>query len=297
MTTSALPPAPGGANLLHGEFLRDRRAFSDWQQTMTPLCDEPWHQISKIHNIDADIFPDFSTIAGIPPAIAARDRNIARYRDAYVNHDTVAARIYAACLQREILHFWLQRPLHALHGFARSYENFWLPVRYFTRIAPIPLNVEIHNPLGDRFHLASMLASSFNEPQSRFQLVEKFSFGDSGHFRRVSLFVIPTLGSLMSLCSAMALHTIPLLLAVSWWRRREIADGGIGFLVLMVGYVAGITSVVEYSENMRFRLAVEPLIWAVALLCLRQWLSLMKPPGRDVNTASGHPSAATSGTP
>jgi len=80
-----------------------------------------------------------------------------------------------------------------------------------------------------------------------------------------------------------AIHLMPLVAMVARQMRvsaESMWPSGFGFLILIYLYLAGVSSLVEYGENMRFRLEVEPIIWAIALATLRviwQLLHKIKP--------------------
>jgi hypothetical protein len=51
---------------------------------------------------------------------------------------------------------------------------------------------------------------------------------------------------------------------------------GFGFVVLTCIYLAAVANLVEFGENMRFRLAIEPLCWCVALVVIASVAAIMR---------------------
>jgi hypothetical protein len=90
----------------------------------------------------------------------------------------------------------------------------------------------------------------------------------------VSIYTLPVLGSVISMAGMLAFHGLLVVFAIALARRRPDAFPAALFPLLLITYVAALTSIVEYSENMRFRLAVEPLLWVLGLLAVRA-LALM----------------------
>jgi hypothetical protein len=60
----------------------------------------------------------------------------------------------------------------------------------------------------------------------------------------------------------------PLALQATSFRRPQLHDSGTrtGQLLMLYAYLALGSSLGEYGENMRFRIAVEPVIWLITLL-------------------------------
>jgi hypothetical protein len=63
----------------------------------------------------------------------------------------------------------------------------------------------------------------------------------------------------------------PLALLATYFRRPRLHDSGtrtgqLLILLMLYAYLALGSSLGEYGENMRFRIAVEPAIWLITLL-------------------------------
>jgi hypothetical protein len=93
-----------------------------------------------------------------------------------------------------------------------------------------------------------------------------------------TVLALPLLPGLFALVAMVAVHLLPVIAVIVHRRLRDngqaIWPAGLGFMLLACVYLAGVSSLVEYGENMRFRLEIEPVIWVVSLVALRtawQW--------------------------
>lgn len=200
-------------------------------------------------------------------AAAAQARGVARALD------SAALREFSQCVQQAKLMHWLQHPLLALSGAWQSYGVFWSPLIGIAETVPTvlipaqplwrdPAHPPLWSPQGDLFSPQAYLI--------RQQQYRHYYLYAPEDLAPATVIGLPLLPPLLALCAMVILHASPIaLIACRRWRRASAWPAGFSFLLLTYVYLAGISSLVEYGENMRFRIEVEPLIWAIALVCLR----------------------------
>src|SRR5262249_10559763 len=74
---------------------------------------------------------------------------------------------------------------------------------------------------------------------------------------------LPLVPELIGFLNIFVFHAGLLLLPLVYFfsRQSRPLTGFLLFVTIIVAYLSGVGSIAEFSENMRFRLAVEPLIW------------------------------------
>ena len=88
---------------------------------------------------------------------------------------------------------------------------------------------------------------------------------------------LPVAPQLTSALCFIALHSLPILLLFRLaLRRRTPFAPGFWFLVLVYAYAGAMSSLGEYSENMRYRLEVEPIIWVLSAVIAREWIAAVR---------------------
>lgn len=273
----------GGANARTGDIRRSGgtdmlRWLAEQEQEQGRFCDMASWEMAKWYKQAIFFFPNKDRVLSFPQPeeVLQANRRMAEARGRMVFFDTETFRLYSQCLQRIYLRYWLHNPGETLKGAWRSYQVFWLPIREFAARNPIPVtppSVQEHNrpaPLAWLRQAVVELAEG-GYRYAHLDLNEKpfpFAYEDG------SLLVIPTLPLLLQTVNMFVFHGALLYLLVGAISRPARLRDGIllqfGFPMLCILYVASLTSLVEYGENMRFRIEVEPLIWLISALAISQ---------------------------
>lgn len=96
-------------------------------------------------------------------------------------------------------------------------------------------------------------------------------------FVRVPMISLPVIPELISALNFITVNSLPLRLLARWIRRRrEPFPTGFWFLVAAYVYAAGFSCLGEFSENMRYRLEIEPVIWILSMLIAIEWVKLAR---------------------
>ena len=95
--------------------------------------------------------------------------------------------------------------------------------------------------------------------------------------KRVRFYDVPYLPTVFLAVNMVMIHVgLPLLLAgegFRWLKRRSaLLPREFWFMVACYAYVALLANISSYGENMRFRLSIEPVIWAISTY-LAAWLA------------------------
>jgi hypothetical protein len=282
----------GGLNMQIGDMRRgmapngvaSAAGFDMARQAEQTPCLLKWRHLwgGKPFEYFSGAFDMFTPAPGDGPSAAALDVDAAatKARGQRVVLDTAALREFSQCLQRARLGYWLQNPLSAVHASWQSYSVFWSPAASLVETAPTvlipehllwkdPANLPLWKPQGDLWRWPS-----YNIRQEKYRLFLAYWPQD---LAPATTLLLPVLPGLFALVAMLAVHAMPLVAAALCIARRHVAlswPAGTGFMVLAYLYIAGVTSLVEYGENMRFRLEIEPVIWALGLMTVRmiwQW--------------------------
>lgn len=236
--------------------------------------DPPW--FSEIHRGER---------TDVPAELTVRDAELAAQYgiENWDNNSARKAEIFAA-VERNFYAWALQNPDRVLRNTLRSYAFFWRPIANFGHIFVAPYCTAAKTP--SAFDVPGLvrvaLAGELPEPMLRVE-----GFLRRRVFHPVMVGALTWLDPLKLLATALGVHLLApiagIAALVDWRRGRLGRDSGVAALraiaLLVCGamylYVAGLSSVVDYGENMRFRLGVEPLIWVLTILgavsCLHLW--------------------------
>lgn len=267
-----------GANIQHGERIRSGSNFNKWVAQQPAICASPWHELTAAE----PQYPFFMPIpwsVTLPLAVTAQDQYIEDRRGAPAILDSVAARMWSQCLLKEFSRYWLAHPGLLINGAWRSYELFWQPIKQFHATQAFPLRADMDVYSGGVQWLRALRDSWREWSEGGYKIQQKpLQWGIAVQpldFVPVQIIALPFFANFISAFNFALLHSIPLLLILAWYLRRPIDwPGGFSFLLLMYCYLVGLSSVVEYGENMRFRIEVEPIIWVVCFVVAKNWFSL-----------------------
>lgn len=121
-----------------------------------------------------------------------------------------------------------------------------------------------------------------------------------------SMYTLRWLEPVLLMANVVGVHLLLPLVAVGWLARRlrhvDRDDPPLARLRLVAllvvaatyGYCAVLVNLVETSENMRYRLEVEPVIWLITLISateLARFVRAARDSRRAARTAAGHPAA------
>jgi len=270
----------GGANAYTGDALRNgtQRQFRQWVEQSPDACEQPWQgMLTQLppYLFFMRIF-DPSEHLPVTQAVLDHDRAIDVRRGQRVILDTLAFRELSLCLQRAYMRYWMENPRLAIASSLQSYKLFWLPIRQFNVLQPNPIlpDMPVFEPLP---HPGQLLRAALAErARGGYRMLQRsigFTATRPQELVPVSVLVLPVLPLLLHAVNMLALHLLPVLAPGFHWRNGGLRAGswppGFGFLPLLYVYLALVCNLVEYGENMRFRLEVEPLVWAISAVCVR----------------------------
>lgn len=262
----------GGINMQSGERYRNGSKFNQWVAQQPAMCASPWYEFTAK---DVNYF-GFIPLnwPELPSAVAERDKYIANRRGNFVVLDSVAAHLWSQCLVTEFSRYWWTHPEILIRGSWRSYEMFWLPIRQFEVIRPFPLRIGM-DKYAEGVHWFRALRDSWREWGADYRICQVpyvISAPDSG-YAPAKIIALPFFASFISAFNFVLLHSAPFLLLFAWgFQQRLDWPKGFGFFWLIYCYSAGLSSLVEYPENMRFRIELEPIIWVTCIVVAERWV-------------------------
>jgi hypothetical protein len=152
---------------------------------------------------------------------------------------------------------------------------FWFPIRQFQVARPFPLRIEM-DTYPEGIHWFRALHDSWREWGENYSIRQTTMFlvePKPSDYAPAKVITLPFFTSFISAFNCVLLHSMPLLLLFAWLVRRQLTwPKGFSFLLLIYCYLAGLSSAVEFGENMRFRVDVEPIIWVICAVVVGQWL-------------------------
>jgi len=181
--------------------------------------------------------------------------------------------------------FAMTHPWTILHRAWMSYRLFWLPPAQYGRLFVAPLSpaaplraglspVEVIRALKRGRLPAKQFAMSGTWPRRRFAPTRFFTL------RWLEPFVL-----LLTMAGVHVLAPIALLPGLG----RQGNRSALVLLLLPYVYLAAVSSVGEYGENMRFRIAVEPTVWLITIQSIAIVLRTASAHGRRLRAANLSP--------
>jgi hypothetical protein len=289
----------GGANMQAGDAKRQPPGYKNtWIRSTDSECARRWFSVvdpSGIFFHYSLLFAGPDAARNLSAALDARSADFAAHeaRGKWVPLDSAGFRELSSCMQQAYFRYWLNNPGEALAGTAKSYGQFWQPIDSYTRILPTMLVASRPATAETEDWSIRRTLGSFLNPPHYFALQEPLhGFLVSRSDMRLvpaNVAVVPFAPQLATALAFAMLHGLPLIAAYIHIRNgslKNVFPAGFSFLVLLYVYVAGICNLVEYGENMRFRLAVEPIIWSIgaivaSLLIARMRLKTAAQPALD----------------
>lgn len=207
----------------------------------------------------------------VPDAVRRRDREIdAALWGTNQSENSVAQSEFFALYTRAYLEFAARHPAVILDKTLRSYEIFWQPIRNYPNefMALFSVEPRVSGPLGIARIPLGLTRGDLPEPV-------RITSGPAGHLqrRRISAPGLSAIPLLIHAVNALALHAAaPIVLAwgvLGARRGTRRAPWSLGLLCASYLYVALACNTSEHGENMRFRVAVEPIVWMITLLSAR----------------------------
>ncbi len=276
----------GGANMQYGDVKRGDFRFNRWLNAQQDTCADQWSGYITGSRFGVFGFPTDKELVlqSLEKTADARSVDIeaAAQREQWLPLDSAAFRDMSSCLQGLYLRYWIRFPARTMEGAWRSYEIFWSPI---DRWAANRANVIVPHPGAAKLEAVPPWLNLRNFLQKRDFSIRQAALQSAtqrvgGRFVPITLLVLPIIPHAMALAGCIGLHLFPLV-AICWLVAARIKwdieiPVGISFLLLLYGYLVVVSSVVEFGENMRFRLPVEPIGWAIALVALDVFRQLVQ---------------------
>ena len=273
----------GGANLYHGEVLRNGpEQFRQWISERKGLCPSPWYELTVDMPPKSAIFYfiPLEWPESVPADMVEKDRLIAQRRGHAAEWDSLVASAWSRCLMREFAAYWLHHPGLVIRQWWQSYQVFWHPIGQYAVIHPSGLKPDTGDYYSPALNWGRSLREALGDRMDRYLMLRReitLAPLSPGDFVPVTVIALPVLPKLISALNLAVLHSLPLLLLWQIATTRRIAQpDGFWFMLLVYAYAGGLSSLGEYSENMRYRLEVEPIIWVLSALILRGWITCVR---------------------
>jgi len=229
----------------------------------------------------------------------------ARQRDAEVERkfglanpafNTLSFSLGTNDLQRDFFYFVRTHPRAMLSKYAKAYHVFWQPIAYYGRqfVGLFAVSNRIAHPFDVAEIARQLLAGSLPDEQyiaSGSHPLVSLDPRDKPVQRRYAptdLHTARWIEPFARLVEIVGVHLLLPLVGVLWLtgrtrRGRSIAPlfDPLRMAALLVaatiyGYLAVTVNLVETSENMRYRLEVEPVIWIITLVCITELARLLQ---------------------
>jgi len=185
--------------------------------------------------------------------------------------NSVALAEYVRHFEPAYTSFALENPSIIATKLYRSYELFWVPIRYYGGLYLSLFEVDwvIKRSLSVPAILRHWVAGQLPEAQ-------RIVVGTHGDLvaRPATLFTIDLFSPLVAILALVAVHLfLPYQCIKAAWlsiRQCTVTTGLLTYLGLglVIAYSTFVFVLVEHGENMRFRLSIEPVIWLCVLLML-----------------------------
>ena len=208
----------------------------------------------------------------LPAPVVQKSRAIdERLHGTNRRENSVAFAEYVRHFEPAYIDFALENPSIIALKTYRSYELFWVPIRYY---GGMYLSLfEVDWVVRRSLNIIGILDQWFSGQLPEEQWIVT---GPHGNFetRPATLFTVDMLSPLMAILSLVAVHLFLPYQCVKagwqWTRDRAMTEGLLLYLnlALVIGYSTFVFVLVEHGENMRFRLIIEPVIWLCVILML-----------------------------
>lgn len=212
-----------------------------------------------------------------PPIYAERDRQVSERFGVpqWPDNSAQTAALWDA-MQANYLAFALVNPGVVLEKTWRAYEVFWKPIasyadfRFAVLFAPIgrsPSGLDVRQTVAD------LAAGAIPR---RLGVVQGGVLMRGTPPRPVSTWTTIAIDPLRLLLAVVGVHLLAPIAAIGWgWTRMRrgvlpepdaTQAAALAVCGLLYAYLAAVSSIAEFGENMRFRLGVEPLVWTISVL-------------------------------
>jgi hypothetical protein len=284
----------GGANMQVGEIKRAMRQLAEGEagtiaeakQFADRLQQQPclarWQPIAPVFAFGSAAGSVAIEAKQLGPSASARvvDKAAAEVFGQVLPSNSAAFRELSQCLQQAMIAGWWHDPAHALKGWWMSYGIFWSSIADFADVFPsvlLPARSRWQDPLQQPWWRPQGVMALSPDYLMRSDTLARFVVREGVQARPVSLLALPLLPGLMALLALWGVHLLPLaVLGGSLAPRLPRWPAGLSFMALAYAYLAVVANLAEFGENMRFRLAVEPLCWAMALVVVAQFAAMVR---------------------
>ncbi len=223
----------------------------------------------------------------LPQSIAERDQRTQQILGGTgAASDSYAQSIVSGLYMRAYLRFARRHPGTILGKFWASYKMFWQPIRNY---AWLFVDLFYVRPVvEDPFALDAIVTQILNGriPEQQYLMTEQWVFlrPKPAQAQKADTYSLTLLPTLFWVRNVVGFHVLaPILLLVGAVRQARHGRAGLPvgylFMLCVIVYVALVSNLAEYGENMRFRLNVEPLIWISSALGVRTFYDALTKPG------------------
>ncbi len=228
-----------------------------------------------------------------PAEIQARDEAVAR-ATGLTNPalNTLAVRCLCVIGQGWFLAFVRAHPDVMLRKLAVAYQVFWQPIANYGQqfVALFVVGNHITSPFDFTGIVRQLIAGTLPETAAVMSGSHHLSPGGlvPRTFTPARIFTARSLEPFVLMLNIVSIHLLLPLVGALWLahRLRHGAQAAplfdpLRMTALLVGavcyaYLAILVNLVETSENMRYRLEVEPIIWVITVICLTELVHLAR---------------------
>jgi len=209
--------------------------------------------------------------------------------------NTLGLRIAFARDQRDFFRFVRTHPATMLRKWWKAYHIFWQPIANYGRqfVGLFVVSNRITNPFDFPGIVRQLLAGSLPDVQyvaSGSHPLLSLDPRDKvlpSQLTPTTLYTVRWIEPVALMLQLIAVHLLLPLVAIVWaanrLRRGRSAPvfDPLRMTALLVGatlygYLAATVNLIETSENMRYRLEVEPVIWVITLICVTELAGLLR---------------------
>lgn len=226
-----------------GSILQEKYRYPTWFITML-----------KEHGLVYWQPPIFNNY--IPQIVRDQDAKIQKlFAGSNTTRNSNGQRIISDLYMRAYMRFFIHNPIISMQGFWMSYKLFWQPIRNYASKYLGPLYVNSSTYLGEQF-------------------CEQNQFFMTGHWKNkmgkpIRFFTLSIVPELIHILNLIIMHfVVPIVAGVgmAFYLRsyKRTIPVEFFFILAIYLYLAMVSNIAEYGENMRFRLSVEPIIWLIS---------------------------------
>jgi hypothetical protein len=205
----------------------------------------------------------------IPQKVRDQDAAIQKlFSGSNTQLNSIGQRIISDIYMKAFVRFFIHNPVIVIQGLWRSYALFWQPIRNYSTMFLAPLFITPPQPTY-LIELITYFEESFIGHNQFFMT----GLWSDKIGKPIKFFTLPTIPGLIHILTVIVMHFVVPIVAVfgiisTYARYQQVIPIQFFFILSTYLYLAIVSNIAEYGENMRFRLGVEPVIWLITIWSL-----------------------------